>query len=224
MRLEPGMKKGTGVLRLLKSLQESSSLLTSQSTQLIHNCKGKLILLIIIFPCPCSTFCTVCKLMCIFGDPAFKAGCLHLWQAGYSLTDSVQISHLSIAVVAFSIGNIFSSEHRILGLVPLDPCAKLEFHVVRNYGIHSALKGKSNEIFDSQFFSSFEPAWATDQWVIIVSILVSFLPRYSNFYETPRSIILRGVKESLDFLVSYLIGHSKKITFSFFIIRSSLGH
>ena len=27
------------------------------------------------------------------------------------------------------------------------------------------LKGQSNEIFDPQFFSSFEPAWATDQWV-----------------------------------------------------------
>ena len=56
------------------------------------------------------------------------------------------------------------------------------------------LKGQSNEIFDTQFFSSFEPAWATDQWVKIVLFLVSFSPRYSNFYEAPRSIILRGVK------------------------------
>ena len=95
------------------------------------------------------------------------------------------------------------------------------------------LKGQSNEIYDLQLFSSFEPAWATDQWVKIVSFLVSFSPRYLNFYETPRSIILRGVKfravsyclESCDFLVSYLIGHSKKITSSFFlIIRTSLGH
>ena len=30
------------------------------------------------------------------------------------------------------------------------------------------LKGQSNEIFDPQFFASFEPAWATDQWVKIV--------------------------------------------------------
>ena len=59
------------------------------------------------------------------------------------------------------------------------------------------LKGQSNEIFDPQFFSSFEPTWATDQWVKIVSFLVSFLPRYSNFSVkklTPRSILLRGVK------------------------------
>ena len=43
------------------------------------------------------------------------------------------------------------------------------------------LKGQSNEIFDSQFFSSLEPAWATDQWVKIFLNLVSFLPRYSYF-------------------------------------------
>ena len=29
------------------------------------------------------------------------------------------------------------------------------------------LKGQSNEIFDPHFFSSFEPVWATDQWVKI---------------------------------------------------------
>ena len=29
--------------------------------------------------------------------------------------------------------------------------------------------------------SSFEPAWATDQWVKIFSNLVSFSLRYSNF-------------------------------------------
>ena len=38
------------------------------------------------------------------------------------------------------------------------------------------LKGQSNKIFDPQFFS-FEPAWATDHWVKIVS----FSPRYSKF-------------------------------------------
>ena len=36
------------------------------------------------------------------------------------------------------------------------------------------LKGQSNEIFDLQFFSSIEPAWATDQWVKIFSNLVRF--------------------------------------------------
>ena len=55
------------------------------------------------------------------------------------------------------------------------------------------LKGQSNEIFDPQLFSSFKPAWATDQWVKIVSFLVSFSPRYSNFSRAPRSMILRGV-------------------------------
>ena len=34
------------------------------------------------------------------------------------------------------------------------------------------LKGQSNEIFDLQFFSTFEPAWITDQWLKIFSILV----------------------------------------------------
>ena len=34
------------------------------------------------------------------------------------------------------------------------------------------LKGQSNEIFDLQFCSSVEPAWATDQWVKICLILV----------------------------------------------------
>ena len=75
------------------------------------------------------------------------------------------------------------------------------------------LKGQSNEIFEPQFFSSFEPAWATDQCIKIVSFLVSFSPRYSNFYETTRSIILRGV---MCLWESYLIGHSKKKTSSFF--------
>ena len=56
------------------------------------------------------------------------------------------------------------------------------------------LKGQSNEIFDPQFLSSFEPAWAFDQWVKIFSFLVSFSPRYSSFSEVPRSIILRRVK------------------------------
>ena len=42
-------------------------------------------------------------------------------------------------------------------------------------------KRQSNEIFYLQFFSSFKPAWATDQWVKIFSYLVSFSPRYSIF-------------------------------------------
>ena len=75
------------------------------------------------------------------------------------------------------------------------------------------LKKQSNEIFDLKFFSSFEPAWATDQWV---KILVKFSPSYSNFYESPRGMILRRVNlprvsypgESNDFSRSYLMGQS----------------
>ena len=37
------------------------------------------------------------------------------------------------------------------------------------------LKIQSNEIFDHQFFPSFEPAWATDQRIEIVSF------RYTKF-------------------------------------------
>ena len=66
------------------------------------------------------------------------------------------------------------------------------------------LKGQSNEIFDPQFFSLSEPAWATDQWVKYFRILFRF-PKifkcfrssaqyYTALSQVPRSIILRGVK------------------------------
>ena len=51
------------------------------------------------------------------------------------------------------------------------------------------LKGQSNEIFDLQCFSSFEPALATDQWVKIFSLFVKNSQSYSNFKSenlTPR--------------------------------------
>ena len=54
------------------------------------------------------------------------------------------------------------------------------------------LKGQSNEIFDLQFFSSFEPAWATDQGVKIFLILVKFSLSFLNFYESHRGMILRS--------------------------------
>ena len=53
--------------------------------------------------------------------------------------------------------------------------------------------GQSNEIFDPHFFSSFEPAWATDQWVNTFSILVKILLCYSNFTESPPKMIIRRV-------------------------------
>ena len=62
--------------------------------------------------------------------------------------------------------------------------------------LNETLKGQSNEILYPQFFSSFEQACATDQWVKMFSFLVSFSPRYSYFsvektdsaqYDTARS-------------------------------------
>ena len=43
-------------------------------------------------------------------------------------------------------------------------------------------KGKANEIFCPQFFSSFELTWATDQWVKIFSFFVSFFAEIFEFY------------------------------------------
>ena len=59
------------------------------------------------------------------------------------------------------------------------------------------LKGQSNEIFDLQFLSSFEPALATEQLVKIFSNLVKNLQSYSNFKSenmTPRGIKPRRVR------------------------------
>ena len=55
------------------------------------------------------------------------------------------------------------------------------------------IKGTVQRDFWLPFFSSFRPAWATDQWVKIFSILVKFSLSYLNFYESPRGIILRRV-------------------------------
>ena len=58
-----------------------------------------------------------------------------------------------------------------------------------------SLNGQSNEIFDLQFFSSFELVWATDQKVKIFSFLVSFRRDIQILVLkklTPRSIILCG--------------------------------
>ena len=67
------------------------------------------------------------------------------------------------------------------------------------------LKGQSNEIFDPQFFSTFEPVWATDQLVkifffvfglVFAEIFVFFhcsAQHHTAQSQVPRSIILRGV-------------------------------
>ena len=81
------------------------------------------------------------------------------------------------------------------------------------------------EILDPHFFHiSNQPGPLTDQRVIIFLFLVSFLPSYSNFYESPRGMILRRVNlpgvsypgESNDFSRSYLKGQSNKIFDMFF--------
>ena len=69
----------------------------------------------------------------------------------------------------------------------------------RNWINSSPLQGQSNEIFDLQFFSSFEPVWATDQCVKIFSILVQISRSYSKFRfekidSPPRGMIPREVK------------------------------
>ena len=61
-----------------------------------------------------------------------------------------------------------------------------------NFGNFSALKGQANEIFDPHFFI-IQPAWATDQQVKTLSILVKISPSYSNFYESPWGMIPRRV-------------------------------
>ena len=89
---------------------------------------------------------------------------------------------------------------------------------------NSPLKGQSDKIFDLKFFSSFKPAWATDQQVKIFSILVKFSQSYSNFSESPRGMILCRVNlpgvsyhsESDDFSRSYLKGQSSQIFDLFF--------
>ena len=113
------------------------------------------------------------------------------------------------------------------------------------------IKGTVQRDFRPPVFSSFELAWVTDQWVKMFSNFVLFLPRYSNFYEAPRSIcrycaesssaqyhtarsqVPRSVKfravrywvESSDFSVSFLKGQSSKIfELVFFITRVCLGH
>ena len=56
------------------------------------------------------------------------------------------------------------------------------------------LWGQSNETFYVNFFASFEPVWATDTWVKILSILVKNSPSYSTL---GNGIITRRVKKNL---------------------------
>ena len=76
----------------------------------------------------------------------------------------------------------------------LSPEAKKVINIYKFVYVGSVtLKGQSNEIFDLQLFSSFEPAWATEQWLKIFSILIKISLSYLNFYEAPWGIIPRRV-------------------------------
>ena len=63
------------------------------------------------------------------------------------------------------------------------------------------------------FFSSFEPAWATYQWIQTVSFLVSLSPRYSNISNL---CAVWYCAESRDFSVAFLKGQSNEIFYVFF--------
>ena len=91
--------------------------------------------------------------------------------------------HLSVIYWIHSLREIYSND-----------CNNPTIAVCNEWHIKKILKEQFNETFEPQFFSSFELAWVTDQWVKIFSKFVSFSPRYSNFYEALHSIILRRVK------------------------------
>ena len=89
------------------------------------------------FPFPPSTFCTVCKFMCIFEDQAFID-----WMSPF-VVSRIQSDWLpsyipgdhwngSFALGTFSVQSVVNW---IQGLVPSDPCAVPQFHVVRTSGI-----------------------------------------------------------------------------------------
>ena len=83
--------------------------------------------------------------------------------------------------------------------------------VTRTIVFFSPLKGQSNEIFDTQFFSSFQPAWATYQWVKIISFSFS---RDIRIFSKFRAVSYCA--DSSDFSVSFLKGQSNEIFFLFF--------
>ena len=80
-----------------------------------------------------------------------------------------------IRVYAPRLSVTFGFNHRRVNVVPFFMYSSCQ---VRE---HVNLKGQSNKIFNLQFFSSFEPALATDQWVKIFSNLVKNSQSYLNF-------------------------------------------
>ena len=84
-----------------------------------------------------------------------------------------------------------------IGLISVNDNMESNKFSVFFLNVFANLKGQSNKIFNLQFFSSFEPALAADQWVKIFSILSKNLQSYSNFKSenlTHRGMIPREVR------------------------------
>ena len=75
------------------------------------------------------------------------------------------------------------------------------------------LKGTVQQDFDLQFFSSFEPAWATDQWVKIVSFFVFVFAKIFNFFRI--SAQYHTARSHVTFRI-FLKGQSNEILYLFF--------
>ena len=80
-------------------------------------------------------------------------------------------------------------------------CLQFVLYLCENKKVQSKrrsliLKGQFNKIFVPHF-CSFEPAWATDQWVKIFSILVKILPGYSTFFRNLLRVLYTGESISL---------------------------
>ena len=83
-------------------------------------------------------------------------------------------------------------------------------------------KGTVQRDFWPTFFSSFEPAWVTDQHVKTFSILVQISQNYSNFSESPRGIIPQRVIWLFWILIKETV--QQNVQPVFFIIQGCLGH
>ena len=134
--------------------------------------------------------------------------------------------------------SVFRQVYQVHTLTAFGPVYQVSYYKYTGYYKFTALltelcslKGTVRR--DFQFFSSFQPACATDQWVKIFLILVKFSPSYLHFYESPWGLILRRVNlprvsypgESYDFSRSYLKGQYNQIVdMFFFIIQACLGH
>ena len=112
---------------------------------------------------------------------------LQFFSLGYSLQTIV--SHMLFKIIFTNITNDKWNKKQLAKNYILS-CLKCFSCLCR---LSQSRKGTVQRDFGPPFFSSFEPAWATDQQVKTFSILVSFSPRYSYFSESPRGIIPRRV-------------------------------